>query len=78
MKFNINDYIINKDELKDMGLDKEIVVPGFSDDVKALEGMSDFNDSTFSLDEAFDTTPGFYESSSFDPEDYDFYMDPLS
>ena len=84
-----NDYIVSNqiltdDELVEMGLGEIIKVPdpknfGLKEDTVELEGVSDFdNYPFFSMDMESDGTPGFYESSSFDPEDYDSFMDPLS
>ena len=69
---NINEYIIEENELKELGLDKEIKIPSIKDDVLALEGVSDFEE-YISLDsEDNNFVPGFEDSSSFDSEDYGF------
>ena len=69
---NINEYIIEENELKELGLDKEIKIPSIKDDVLALEGVSDFEE-YISLDsEDNNFVPGFEDSSSFDAEDYGF------
>ena len=69
---NINEYIIEENELKELGLDKEIKIPSIKDDVLALNGASDFEE-YISLDsEDNNFVPGFEDSSSFDSEDYGF------
>ena len=69
---NINEYIIEENELKELGLDKEIKIPSIKDDVLALNGASDFEE-YISLDsEDNNFVPGFEDSSSFDAEDYGF------
>ena len=69
---NINEYIVEENELKELGLDKEIKIPSIKDDVLALEGVSDFEE-YISLDsENNNFVPGFEDSSSFDVEDYGF------
>ena len=69
---NINEYIVEENELKELGLDKEIKIPSIKDDVLALEGVSDFEE-YISLDsEDNNFVPGFEDSSSFDSEDYGF------
>ena len=69
---NINEYIIEENELKELGLDKEIKIPSIKDDVLALNGESDFEE-YISLDsEDNNFVPGFEDSSSFDAEDYGF------
>ena len=72
MKINIKDFIVSNDELKDLGLDKNIVIPSIKDDVDALKGVSDMEE-YISLDsEDNNFVPGFEDSSSFDAEDYGF------
>ena len=72
MKINIKDFIVSNDELKDLGLDKNIVIPSIKDDVDALKGVSDMEE-YISLDsEDNNFGPGFEDSSSFDSEDYGF------
>ena len=44
MKINIKDFIVSNDELKDLGLDKNIVIPSIKDDVDALKGVSDMEE----------------------------------
>ena len=69
---NINEYIVEENELKDLGLDKEIKIPSIKDDELALNGVSDFEE-YISLDEEDNNfVPGFEDSSSFDAEDYGF------
>ena len=69
---NINEYIVEENELKELGLDKEIKIPSIKDDVLALEGVSDFEE-YISLDsEDNNFVSGFEDSSSFDVEDYGF------
>jgi len=71
MNININDFIISKDELEDLGLDKDIKIPNIKDDIDALTGASDMEE-YISLDsEDNNFVPGFEDSSSFDSEDYD-------
>ncbi len=72
MNININDFIISKDELEDLGLDKDIKIPNIKDDIDALTGASDMEE-YISLDsEDNNFVPGFEDSSSFDSEDYGF------
>ncbi len=72
MNININDFIISKDELEDLGLDKDIKIPNIKDDINALTGASDMEE-YISLDsEDNNFVPGFEDSSSFDSEDYGF------
>ena len=69
---NINEYIVEENELEELGLDKEIKIPSIKDDVLALNGASDFEE-YISLDsEDNNFVPGFEDSSSFDSEDYGF------
>ena len=69
---NLNEYIIEENELKELGLDKEIKIPSIKDDILALEGVSDFEE-YISLDsENNNFVPRFEDSSSFDVEDYGF------
>tara|TARA_B100000287_G_C20044501_1_gene547816 strand:- start:175 stop:411 length:237 start_codon:yes stop_codon:yes gene_type:complete len=76
-EINIDNFIVSENELKDLGLDKEIIIPGLKEDKLALNGVSDFED-YISLDSEHNFVPGFEESSSFDSEDYDTYNDPLN
>ena len=70
MNININDFVISNDELKDLGLDKDIFIPSIKDDIDALSGASDMEE-YISLDsEDNNFVPGFEDSSSFDVEDY--------
>ncbi len=72
MDININDFVISNDELKDLGLDKDIFIPSIKDDIDALTGASDMEE-YISLDsEDNNFVPGFEDSSSFDSEDYGF------
>ena len=72
MNININDFVISNDELKDLGLDKDIFIPSIKDDIDALTGASDMEE-YISLDsEDNNFVPGFEDSSSFDSEDYGF------
>ncbi len=72
MNININDFVVSDDELKDLGLDKDIFIPSIKDDVDALTGASDMEE-YISLDsEDNNFVPGFEDSSSFDSEDYGF------
>ena len=72
MNVNINDFIVSDNELKDLGLDNDIVIPSIKDDIDALNGASDFEE-YISLDsEDNNFVPGFEDSSSFDVEDYGF------
>ena len=69
---NINEYVIEENELKELGLDKDIKIPSIKDDELALNGVSDFEE-YISLDEEDNNfVPGFEESSSYDIEDYGF------
>ena len=69
MNININDFVISNDELKDLGLDKDIFIPSIKDDIDALTGASDMEE-YISLDsEDNNFVPGFEDSSSFDSED---------
>ena len=69
---NINDFVVSDEDLKDLGLDNDIVIPSIKDDIDALNGASDFEE-YLSLDsEANNFVPGFEDSSSFDSEDYGF------
>ena len=72
MKINENDYIVSEDELEEMGF-KDIVVPnpvnfGLEEDIKELDRISPMYP-FFAMDIESEGDPGFYESSSFDPED---------
>ena len=72
MNININDFVVSNNDLKDLGLDKEIKIPSIKDDELALNGVSDFEE-YISLDEEDNNfVPGFEESSSYDIEDYGF------
>ena len=69
---NINDFVVSDEDLKDLGLDNDIVIPSIKDDIDALNGASDFEE-YISLDsEDNNFVPGFEDSSSFDIEDYGF------
>ena len=69
---NLNEYIVEENELKELGLDNDIVIPSIKDDIDALNGASDFEE-YISLDsEDNNFVPGFEDSSSFDVEDYGF------
>ena len=69
---NINDFVVSDEDLKDLGLDNDIVIPSIKDDIDALNGASDFEE-YISLDtEDNNFVPGFEDSSSFDSEDYGF------
>ena len=69
---NINDFVVSDEDLKDLGLDNDIVIPSIKDDIDALNGASDFEE-YISLDsEDNNFVPGFEDSSSFDSEDYVF------
>ena len=77
MKIDVNDYIVDDNQLKDLGLDKMFEVPVIGPD-DSLTGVSDYDDGMDSLDEVLDVPAGYYESSSFDSEDYDTFNDPLA
>ena len=67
---NINDFVVSDEDLKDLGLDNDIIIPSIKDDIDALNGASDFEE-YISLDtEDNNFVPGFEDSSSFDSEDY--------
>ena len=69
---NINDFVVSDEDLKDLGLDNDIIIPSIKDDIDALNGASDFEE-YISLDtEDNNFVPGFEDSSSFDSEDYGF------
>ena len=69
---NINDFVVSDEDLKDLGLDNDIVIPSIKDDIDALTGASDMEE-YISLDsEDNNFVPGFEDSSSFDSEDYGF------
>jgi hypothetical protein len=69
---NINDFVVSDEDLKDLGLDNDIVIPSIKDDIDALNGASDFEE-YISLDsEDNNFVSGFEDSSSFDVEDYGF------
>ena len=42
MNINLNDFKVSNDELKDLGLDNDIVVPSVKDDEDFYTGQSDF------------------------------------
>ena len=69
---NINEYIVEENELKELGLDKEIKIPSIKDDELALNGASDFEEYVSLDEEDNNFVPGFEESSSYDIEDYGF------
>tara|TARA_B100001063_G_C16439906_1_gene393072 strand:+ start:355 stop:594 length:240 start_codon:yes stop_codon:yes gene_type:complete len=72
---NIDEYKISNEEFEDMGF-KDIKVPdpkdfGLKEDLKELEGVSNFEGYPFfAMDIESDGTPGFFDSSSYDVEDY--------
>ena len=69
---NINDFVVSDEDLKDLGLDNDIIIQSIKDDIDALNGASDFEE-YISLDsEDNNFVPGFEDSSSFDSEDYGF------
>ena len=69
---NINDFVVSDEDLKDLGLDNDIIIPSIKDDIAALTGASDMEE-YISLDsEDNNFVPGFEDSSSFDSEDYGF------
>ena len=69
---NINDFVVSDEDLKDLGLDNDIIIPSIKDDIDALNGASDFEE-YISLDsEDNNFVLGFEDSSSFDAEDYGF------
>ena len=39
---NINDFVVSDEDLKDLGLDNDIIIPSIKDDIDALNGASDF------------------------------------
>ena len=71
MNINLNDFKVSNDELKDLGLDNDIVVPSVKDDEDFYTGQSDF-EGYLSLDTDTSFSPGVEERSSFDSEDYSF------
>ena len=78
---DLKEYEISNEEFEDMGF-KDIVVPntinfGLKEDTKELDRISPMYP-FFAIDVESEGDSGFYESSSFDPEDYDTYNDPLS
>ena len=70
MNININDFVVSNNDLKDLGLDKEIKIPSINDDVLALNGASDFEEYVSLDEEDNNFVPGFEDSSSYDAEDY--------
>ena len=70
MNVNINDFIVSDNELKDLGLDNDIVIPSIKDDIDALNGASDFEEYVSLDSEDNNFVPGFEDSSSYDAEDY--------
>ena len=72
MNVNINDFIVSDNELKDLGLDNDIVIPSIKDDIDALNGASDFEEYVSLDSEDNNFVAGFEDSSSFDVEDYGF------
>ena len=69
---NINDFVVSDEDLKDLGLDNDIVIPSIKDDIDALNGASDFEEYVSLDSEDNNFVPGFEDSSSFDDEDYGF------
>ena len=69
---NINDFVVSDEDLKDLGLDNNIVIPSIKDDIDALNGASDFEEYVSLDSEDNNFVPGFEDSSSFDVEDYGF------
>ena len=69
---NINDFVVSDKDLKDLGLDNNIVIPSIKDDIDALNGASDFEEYVSLDSEDNNFVPGFEDSSSFDVEDYGF------
>ena len=69
---NINDFVVSDEDLKDLGLDNDIVIPSIKDDIDALNGASDFEEYVSLDSEDNNFVPGFEDSSSFDVEDYGF------
>mgnify|MGYP001224959581 FL=1 len=72
MNININDFVVSDEDLKDLGLDKDIVIPSIKDDIDALNGASDFEEYVSLDSEDNNFVSGFEDSSSFDVEDYGF------
>jgi len=72
MNININDFVVSNEDLKDLGLDNDIVIPSIKDDIDALNGASDFEEYVSLDSEDNNFVPGFEDSSSFDVEDYGF------
>ena len=72
MNININDFVVSDEDLKDLGLDNDIVIPSIKDDIDALNGASDFEEYVSLDSEDNNFVPGFEDSSSFDVEDYGF------
>ena len=72
MNININDFVVSDEDLKDLGLDNNIVIPSIKDDIDALNGASDFEEYVSLDSEDNNFVPGFEDSSSFDVEDYGF------
>lgn len=73
---NLNEYKISDEDFEDLGF-KDIKIPnpkdfGLEEDLKELEGVSNFEGYPFfAMDIESDGTPGFFDSSSYDSEDYD-------
>ena len=70
---NLKKYEISDEEFEDMGF-KDIVVPnpinfGLEEDIDELEGASSMYP-FFAMDIESDGDSGFFDSSSFDSEDY--------
>ena len=72
MNININDFVVSDEDLKDLGLDNDIIIPSIKDDIDALNGASDFEEYVSLDSEDNNFVPGFEDSSSFDVEDYGF------
>ena len=64
MKIKLNDYIVNESDIPNDSLGSQLNV---SDEI---EGISEF---TYweSLTDELELPPGYYESSSYDPNDFD-------
>jgi len=69
---NINDFVVSDEDLKDFGLDNDIIIPSIKDDIDALNGASDFEEYVSLDSEDNNFVSGFEDSSSFDVEDYGF------
>ena len=70
---NLKKYEISEEEFEDMGF-KDIVVPnpidfGLEEDIEELDGAGTMYP-FFAMDVESEGDPGFFDSSSFDSEDY--------